>query len=180
MMNIETLSKQGRERVHSGLAGIDSTKLKAMRNESLRDCFRRMNDIRYRLEPVARIHGKEFVNDAAARNVNSTWYSLESLEGGLIWITTPSAETEYSRLKPAARRKVRMIIAVGGSSDKLKEAFADSVAVIDECPSIKEAVAHAFYSDAVEAAKVVYSPACDNGLPTTVLGEEFRYAVNEL
>ena len=83
-MTIETLAKQGR--THTGLAGIDTARLKAIRNASLRACFNRLEDTRYRLEFVARIQGREYINDAAARSINSTWYSLESMTGGIIWI----------------------------------------------------------------------------------------------
>ena len=54
-MTIETLVKEGQERTHIGLAGIDIQRLKAMRNASLRACFNRMEDTSYRLEFVARV-----------------------------------------------------------------------------------------------------------------------------
>ena len=72
-MTIETLVKEGRERTHIGLAGIDTQRLKAIRNASLRACFNRMEETRYRLEFVARIRGREYINDAASRTINSTW-----------------------------------------------------------------------------------------------------------
>ena len=78
-MTIDTLVKEGRERTHIGLAGIDTQRLKAIRNASLRACFNRMEETRYRLEFVARVRGRVYINDAAARSVNSTWYSLERL-----------------------------------------------------------------------------------------------------
>jgi len=69
-MTIETLAKQGRDRIHTGLAGIDTQRLKAMRNASLRDCFKRLEETRYRMEFVARVRGREYINDAASRSIN--------------------------------------------------------------------------------------------------------------
>ena len=85
-MSIEILAKQGRDRVYGGLAAIDSSKSRQMRDNALRSCFTRLDEVSYRMEFVARIHGLEFINDAAARSVNATWYALERLEGGIVWI----------------------------------------------------------------------------------------------
>ena len=49
-MIIETLAVQGRDRIHTGLAGIDIQRLKAMRNASLRACFNRLEETSYRME----------------------------------------------------------------------------------------------------------------------------------
>ena len=168
-MTIETMVQQGRDRVHTGLAGIDVQRLKAMRNASLRDCFRRLEDTRYRLEFVARICGREYINDAASRSVNATWYSLESMQGGVIWI----ADT------PAALRKVRMLLVVGGESASMREAFEGVVPSIAVCGSMREALHQAYRYDADDV-KVLYSPACANGFSTDECGERFRKEVNEL
>ena len=58
-MTIETLAVQGRDRIHTGLAGIDIQRLKAMRNASLRACFNRLEETSYRMEFVARVRGRE-------------------------------------------------------------------------------------------------------------------------
>ncbi|MBP3763425.1 MAG: hypothetical protein J6I49_06065 [Bacteroidales bacterium] len=179
-MTIETMVQQGRDRVHTGLAGIDVQRLKAMRNASLRDCFRRLEDTRYRLEFVARICGREYINDAASRSVNATWYSLESMQGGVIWIAdTPVAEADYSRLVPTALRKVRMLLVVGGESASMREAFEGVVPSIAVCGSMREALHQAYRYDADDV-KVLYSPACANGFSTDECGERFRKEVNEL
>ena len=111
-MTIETLAKQGTS--HTGLAGIDTARLKSMRNASLRACFNRIEDTRYRLEFVGRILGREYINDAGARTVNATWYVLETLQGGIIWIVSGTEQkTDYGKLVPAALRKVRMMLVLG-------------------------------------------------------------------
>ena len=177
-MTIETLAKQGR--THTGLAGIDAARLKAIRNASLRACFNRLEDTQYRLEFVARIQGREYINDAAARSVNSTWYSLESVGGGIIWIAFGSeVPTDYSRLIPVALRKVRMLLVLG-DGEQMSQAFGGSIPSIVRCASMSEALRRAYYYDAPDDVRVLFSPATAAGGETDVLGETFRREVNEL
>lgn len=180
-MTIETLAKQGRDKVYTGLAGIDVQRLRAMRNEGLRSCFNHLEDTRYRLEFVARIRGREYINDAAARTINATWYSLESLQGGLIWIVDAcEMPGDYSRLVPPALRKVRMLLVVGKTDDLMHHTFRGIIPAIECCSSMSEALQKAYRYQTEDEVKVVYSPACYNGLATKQIGEIFRQEVNEL
>lgn len=164
---------------HSGLAGLDTARLKAIRNASLKACFAKFEETRYRKEFVARILGREYINDAASRTVNATWYTLESTEGGIVWITCGSNEAvDYSRIVPVALRKVRAILVIG-QPDGLKSAFAGVVPAISQCQSMADALHRAYLYDAQDV-KVVFSPACDDGTPTQALGEAFCNEVNEL
>ena len=176
-MTIETLAKQGT--THTGLAGLDTAKLKAMRNAALRSCFQKLEETRYRQEFVARILDREYINDAAARSVTATWYALESMQGGVIWIVCGTeAETDYSRLVPVALRKVRMMLVLGPTG-QLTKVFNGVVPVIEQCHSMREALHKAYLYDAADV-KVLFSPACNDGTPTSALGEAFRSEVNEL
>lgn len=179
-MTIETLAKQGRDRIHTGLSGIDTQRLKAMRNASLRACFNRLEETRYRMEFVARVRGREYINDAASRSINSTWYSLESTPGGLIWIAdAPKSDADYSRLVPPALRKVRMLLIVGGDSERMRKSFSGIIPTIEACSTMASALQKAYHYESDDV-KVLYSPACDNGDDSVLLGESFRHEVNEL
>lgn len=180
-MTIETLAKQGRDRVHTGLAGIDVQRLKSMRDTGLRSCFNRLEDTRYRMEFVARVRGREYINDAAARTINSTWYTLETLQGGLIWIADANDQTgDYSRLVPPALRKVRMLIVVGDAEDRMHYTFKGIIPTIVQCTSMTEALQRAYCYETEDEVKVVYSPACYDGHSTLEHGDLFRHEVNEL
>ena len=180
-MTIETLAAQGRDTLHTGLAGIDVQRLKAMRNEGLRSCFNHLEDTRFRIEFVARVRGREYINDAAARTINSTWYTLETLQGGLIWIVDAcEMPGDYSRLVPPALRKVRMLLVVGEGDDLMHHTFRGIIPTIECVPTMADALRMAYHYESVDEVKVVYSPACYNGLPTYQLGERFRREVNEL
>ena len=180
-MTIETMALQGRDRVHTGLAGIDVQRLKAMRDAGLRSCFNHLENTRYRLEFVARIRGREYINDAAARTINATWYTLETLQGGLIWIADANDQTaEYSRLVPPALRKVRMLLVVGDAEDRMQHTFRGIIPTIVRCATLAEALQQAYRYQTDDEVRVVYSPACYNGLSTRQQGESFRREVNEL
>ncbi|MCR5445442.1 MAG: hypothetical protein K6E96_07185 [Bacteroidales bacterium] len=180
-MTIETMALQGRDRVHTGLAGIDIQRLKAMRDAGLRSCFNHLENTRYRIEFVARVRGREYINDAAARTINATWYTLETLQGGLIWIADANDQTaDYSRLVPPALRKVRMLLVVGDAEDRMQHTFRGIIPTIVRCSNLGEALQHAYRYQTDDEVRVVYSPACYNGRSTNYQGEAFRHEVNEL
>ena len=179
-MSIEILAKQGRDRVYGGLAAIESSKLRQMRDNGLRSCFTRFDEVGYRMEFVARIHGLEFINDAAARSVNATWYALERLEGGIVWIAMGGDdETDYALLETPVLRKVRMLICVGSNNQNLHKAFDRCVPIVRDVETIGEAVHVACYSG-FENVKVLFSPATRRGLSDESAGRIFSHEVNEL
>lgn len=179
-MTIETLATQGRDRIHTGLSGLDAQRLKVIRNASLRACFSRLEDTRHRLEFVARILGREYICDAASRSVNATWYALESTPGGIVWIAdAPQEETDYARLVPAALRKVRMLLIVGGDSACMRHAFEGVVPSIVPCETMAEAL-HRAYRYEADDVRVLYSPACPSELSTDERAASFCREVNDL
>ncbi|MBR1784393.1 MAG: hypothetical protein IJ760_03020 [Bacteroidales bacterium] len=179
-MTIETLVHNGFQKSSTGLAGIDVQKLKEMRNEGLRSCFNHLDDTRYRMEFVARVRGREYINDAASRTINSTWYTLESLQGGLVWIVDACPMPgDYSRLVPPALRKVRMLIVVG-KGDVMHSTFEGIIPCIEHVDTMAQALHLAYRYESDNEVKVIYSPACHNGKPTNEQGELFRTEVGEL
>ena len=56
-------------------------KLVHARKENLR----RLSDIEHRLEYVDTVDGVEYINDAKASDVNSSWYSIDCMERTVVW-----------------------------------------------------------------------------------------------
>lgn len=178
-MGIETITREINARSHSNLASVDRARLVNMRNQGLRDCFKHLEDIPHKMEFVARIQDKCFVDDASSRNINATWYALESTEGAIIWIAGGGNDAiDYSKLKKAVAQKVKMILCVGGN-ESLHSMFDGVVPSIIDCPSMEYAVNRALYSE-VETATVIYSPAVENGRDADAEGMAFRREVCEL
>ena len=179
-MTLESLAKQGREKIYTGLAGIDTVKLKKLRNESVRQSFSSFNEMKYKLEFVARINGMEFINDASSRTPNATWYSLDTMGKSVIWIANGDVnDVNFDALKPLALRKVRMLICVGNDNTRLHETFTGSIPIIVDARNMAIALDKAFYSG-IENAVTLFSPACENGESVVNQGEAFKFYVNEL
>lgn len=180
MSTIQTLAKQGKEKTHKGLADLGMAQLKRMRNEAMKSCFAQFNDSCNRMEFVARIHDKRFVNDAASRTINSTWYALDSIEGNIIWIANGTATpANYAMLMPSVASKVKMLICVGEQSQQLHDQFDGVVPMVIDVPTLKDAVHRALYNN-VNTATVLFSPACENGVLIDEEGSSFKMEVNEL
>ena len=179
-MSIELLAKQGRTRIHSGLAAIETSRLRQMRDSAMRSCFARIEETAYRMEHVAHIHGKEYINDAASVSVNATWYTLERTDGAIIWIALgDDNRADYTRLRTLALRKVRMLICVGSDNSNLHNAFEGIVPEIIDVNTISAAVQSSCYSG-LDQAKVLLSPATQPPIAPQELGREYRRQVNEL
>ena len=178
----DTLLKQG-QKARTGLAAIDSAKLKKLRNSQLKECFNIIDEMRHKLEFVARIKGISFVDDAASRTSFSTWYALETIEGQAIWIANGAAAdskflASFDRLHQLVADKVRMIICLGDNG-AYSQAFSDVVNEIVSVEDMHEAV-HLAYRNGMENTKVLFSPAVENGVSYEVQGESFKSEVNEL
>ena len=179
-MSLELLAKQGRTRVFGGLAAVETSRLRQMRDTTMRSCFSRIEETAYRMEHVAHIHGKEYINDAASISVNATWYTLEKTDGALIWIALgDDNNTDYTRLRTLALRKVRMLICVGNDNSNLHQAFNGIVPEIVDARTLAAAVQASCYSG-IDQAKVLLSPATQPQITVQELGREYRHQVNEL
>ncbi|MBO4587880.1 MAG: hypothetical protein J5711_03135 [Bacteroidales bacterium] len=179
-MGIETITRQITSTNHSGLAAVNRAQLIKIRNQGLRDCFKHLDDIPHKMEFVARIQDKCFVDDAASCNVNATWYALESTEGPIIWIANGSSDSiDYRKLKTCVSQKVKMILCVGEHAESLHQAFDGVVSQIIDCPSMEYAVNRALYGN-VETATVIYSPSTQSGVSVKDSGAAFRREVCEL
>ena len=179
----ESLATQGREKVHTGLAGIDSSHLKKLRDTHLRECFSLIDEMRHKLEFVARVRGISFIDDAASRSSLSTWYALETVEGDVVWIangTNPERANAsgIKRLRTLVKNKVKSIICIGDST-VYQMIFSDIVSDIRSAADMHEAVSMAFYTDRDEY-KVLFSPAVENGQSYEEQGDSFKREVNEL
>lgn len=180
MSTIQVLAQQGKTRIHKGLADLGMAQLKNMRNEALKSCFAQFDDSRNRMEFVAKIHDKQFVNDAASRTINSTWYALDSCEGDVIWIAnTSDTPANYAMIRGTAAKKVKMLLCIGGHSQQIHENFDGIVPIVIDVPTLKDAVHRALYNK-INAATVIFSPACENGVMIDEEGDAFKMEVNEL
>lgn len=179
-MNIESLAKQGKE--SRSMAETVAMRIRDLRKKAIQDSFQDFRQAEHRMEFVTRVRGVEYVNDAKASNVNSSWFALESMTRPVVWIAGGMAsEEDFTSMRQLVSKKVKHIICLGQNNDALKKAFSDIVPVI-ECFNMHDAVQSA-YLLAAEGQVVLLSPAC----PSFDLfesyqdkGEQFKKYVSEL
>ena len=87
--------------------------------------------------------------------------------------------TDFTSLIPLALRKIRMLICIGEDNHRLHEVFSGIIPTIVDANSIKDAVTKALYSD-INNSVVLFSPACENGVPMREQGNEFQREVYDL
>lgn len=180
MPNIQTLAALSNARSHKGLADIKMSELTSMRNKTLRNVFAQFDENKNRKEFVAKIHDKIFVNDAASRTINSTWYALDSIDGNIIWLVNGTdTSVDYSKLRQAVEQKVKLIICIGENTQQIHDAFDGIAPMVMDVATLKEGVHRALYNN-VAKATVLFSPACENGIQIDQEGQNFKLEVNEL
>ncbi len=182
-MSVHELSMKGRHNTYNSMAaGIAGNVLK-IRNDVIREALMDFQGIEHRLEQLNKVHGIYFINDSKATNVNSTWYALESISGGIVWIAGGVDKgNNYAELYDLVANKVRAIVCLGKDNQRLVDAFSDKVETIVETSAMAEAVKSAYYL-ASKDDTVLLSPACasfDLFESYEDRGRKFKEAVREL
>lgn len=148
-----------------------------------RENMRQFGDIEHRLEYVDAVNGVEYINDSKATDVNSTWFSLDSLDAPLVWIVEScSYDDDLSLYNQLDVSGVRAMIILGSNPQAVHAAFQDKLSLIGRVNTVLEAVQHAALI-AEEGDTVLYSPACsdfEQFVGYKEKGQRFRKAVREL
>jgi UDP-N-acetylmuramoylalanine--D-glutamate ligase len=182
-MTLETLALQGHPFVHSSMAASITARIKEVRSNFIKECFCDFQRMEHRMEPVANVHGIEFINDSKSTNINSTWFTLETMSKPVIWIAGGmDSGIDYSQLKALIRDKVKSIIFLGMDSTTLLSSMSDLEIPITDASSMEEAVELAYSSGAMGDV-VLLSPGCpsfDLFKDYEERGNAFKEAVKQL
>ncbi len=151
--------------------------------EARKESVRQMTDIEHRLEFVEEVKGVEYINDAKSTDINSSWYSLDCLEGPIVWIVEScNYEDDLSLYQQMDVENVKALIISGSNPQSVEDAFKGSVSLIGHVGNIHEATHHASLI-AEEGDTVLYSPSCsdfDQYVNYKEKGQRFRKAVREM
>lgn len=182
-MTLEQLALQGKHNIYNSMAASVAARLLDVRKESIKQSLSDFENIPHRLEFVSNVHGITFINDSKATNINSTWYALEYVEVPTVWIVGGQDKgNDYSELLPLVKKKVKAIVCLGLDNAKLHDTFEDTVELMVDASSAKEAVSYA-YNLAKKGDTVLLSPACasfDLFENYQDRGDQFKKAVKEL
>ncbi|MGA3015300.1 MAG: cyanophycin synthetase [Bacteroidales bacterium] len=182
-MTLETLALQGHPEVHGSMASLILDRIKEVRSNLIKECFCDFQHLDHRMESVTNVHGIEFINDSRSTNINSTWFTLESMSKPIIWIAGgKDCGIDYTPLKPLLRNKVRSIIFLGMDSTNFILSMSDIDIPIMDATTMEEAVEMA-YSVGKMGEIILLSPGCpsfDLFKNYEERGDAFRKAVKHL
>jgi UDP-N-acetylmuramoylalanine--D-glutamate ligase len=153
-------------------------KYQAIKKMDIREAFADFKGIENRMEPVKRIFGIEFVNDAKSISQNAFWFSMMEIKSPIVWITHLNEPISDKGKFSEIRKQVRHIVFIGNDARNLHREFGTEVDSITTVGTIAEAVMMANHY-AVKGDIVLYSPAAK--IPNVrIAGNAFKRAVNDM
>lgn len=164
------------------LAVMTVAEILGIQREVVLNVFKDFKGVEHRLELVRRLDGIDYINDSKATTVEAAGWALHYMTKPAIMICGGRDKNiEYSVLRPLVRQKVRKMIVIGESKEKLKKVFSDIVA-IEEAEDMNEAVLKA-QQCAQPGNNVLLSPMCasfDMFKDYEHRGKVFKEIVNKL
>ena len=183
LMRKEDLALKGPHNVFNSLAAAMAARVMEIPSLAVRESLSSFEGVAHRLEFVRTLDDVQYVNDSKATNVNAVWYALESFQQPIILIAGGRDKgNDYSSLVPLVKDKVRVVIAIGESAEKVEHelgAHSDQHMHVD---SLEQAV-QAAHLLAQPGEVVLLSPACasfDMFENYEMRGEAFKQAVHNL
>ena len=160
LMKADELSLRGKHNLYNALAAVLAGRVLGVSLESLRSSLTNFNGVPHRLEFIREIDGVRYINDSKATNVNAVWYALESFKEHVVLIAGGRDKgNDYSPLIPFVKDRVRAVVAIGESADKVVRELGPAAPATVVARSMEEAI-----SEARRFAKpgdvVLLSPAC--------------------
>jgi len=165
------------------MAASITARIKDVRSNFIKECFCDFQQMEHRMESIANVHGIEFINDSRSTNMNSTWFTLESMSKPVIWIAGGmDAGIDYTQLKPLLRIKVKSIIFLGMDSSYLISSLSDLEIPLTDASTMEEAVELAYFAGTMGDV-ILLSPGCpsfDLFKDYEERGNAFKKAVKQL
>jgi len=131
-------------------------------NDVIRESLSGFEGVPHRLEEVRTVDGVLYVNDSKATNVNAVWYALESFDRPIVLIAGGRDKgNDYTNLKPLVRDRVRAVVALGESAEKVERELGEEAPDRSRAETMEDAL-----SQSQRAAQpgdvVLLSPACSS------------------
>ena len=182
-MPTQQLSLRGKHNLYNSLAAAVASRVMEVRSEVVRESLTTFEGVPHRLEFVRELEGVRYVNDSKATNVNAVWYALESFNEQVVLIAGGRDKgNDYEPLRQLVAEKVRAVVAIGESGDKVLSELGDLATHAVLAESVDHAVRLArLFAEPGDV--VLLSPACasfDMFENYEHRGDEFRRVVNEL
>jgi UDP-N-acetylmuramoylalanine--D-glutamate ligase len=159
VVSLDQISIRGIHNAYNAMASVLVGSLFGASTASMRNTLRNFKGVEHRLEFVREVNGVRYVNDSKATNVDSVWYALQAFDQPLVVLMGGRDKgNDYGRLKDLVRKRVKLIIAIGESAEKVEQAFKGQTLVV-KASSMDQAVRTAAHR-AARGDIVLLSPAC--------------------
>lgn len=159
IIDTDQISIKGPHNLYNAMASMIAGRLLDVGTASIRATLRNFKGVEHRQEFVRELNGVRYYNDSKATSVDAVWYALQAFDQPIVLMLGGRDKgNDYSRIFDLVRRKVRAIVALGESADKVEKAFSSFMSV-KRAGSIDEAVLAA-QSLAQPGDVVLLSPAC--------------------
>ena len=150
---------KGKHNLYNSMAAVLAGQLLGVEAGSIQSTLEKFEGVEHRLEFVRSVGNVRYYNDSKATNVDSVWYALQAFKEPIVLLLGGRDKgNDYSQLAEVVRKKVKSIVAIGESADKVEQEFRGIVG-IKRADSMDEAVAAA-HSLAESGDIVLLSPAC--------------------
>ena len=141
------------------LAAAAAARILGVAPSRIRASVRGFRGLEHRLEPVATVRGVSFINDSKATTVDATLKALAGFTRPVVLILGGKDKgSDFRPLRKAVRRGVKAVVLVGSAREKIREALAGAVPLIeaDTYPEVVRAARAA----AAPGDIVLLAPAC--------------------
>jgi len=182
VIDLEQVGIKGMHNLYNAMAAVLCAQIQGIDISSIRTTLKNFKGVEHRLEFVRELNGVKYINDSKATNVDSVWYAMQAYSDPIVLLLGGRDKgNDYSKLVDLVKNKVRAIIALGESADKIVNNF-NSIVKVVKVSNMESAVKQAKQL-AQNGDIVLLSPACasfDWFTDYEHRGREFKKNVNLL
>jgi UDP-N-acetylmuramoylalanine--D-glutamate ligase len=140
LFGVGSLALKGAHNLENVLASSAMAILAGAPVEGLEENIRGFKGVEHRIEFVCEVDGVQYFNDSKATNVAATIKSLEAFPGRILLIAGGrDKEGDFTVLRSLVRERVKQIVLIGESAEKIKKALSDATD-IRNAESMQEAI----------------------------------------
>ncbi len=120
LIEIGEMCIKGLHNIYNSLAAALAAKVMDIQTETICQTLKQFKGVEHRLEFVREINGVKYINDSKATNVDSVYYALNAINEPIILLLGGRDKgNDYSKLGELIKLKVKAIVAIGESAEKV-------------------------------------------------------------